>query len=80
VYGARNNAYRILVEKSVGKYPLGGLRKKWNENKKMNIIFERHVVVLIMRLTYYVVNLHTTRSCTTFFMFIHFSLFHFTLL
>jgi hypothetical protein len=35
--GHRRGAYRALVEKSDGKRPLGGPRRKWEDNIKMNV-------------------------------------------
>jgi len=35
-YGERRGAYRILVGKPEGKRPLGKLRRRWEENIKMD--------------------------------------------
>jgi hypothetical protein len=35
--GDRKAAYRILVEKPVGKGPLGRLRPRWEDNIKMDL-------------------------------------------
>jgi hypothetical protein len=35
--GEKRNAYRILVGKPEGKRPLGGPRRKWADNIKMNL-------------------------------------------
>jgi hypothetical protein len=34
--GEKKNAYRILLEKPEGKRLLGGLRRRWVDNIKMN--------------------------------------------
>ena len=36
-YGTIQNAYRILVGRSEGKRPLGRLRRRWEDNIKMNL-------------------------------------------
>jgi hypothetical protein len=35
--GEKRNAYRILVGKPEGKSPLGGTRRRWVNNIKMNL-------------------------------------------
>jgi hypothetical protein len=35
--GAKRNAYRILVGKPEGKRPIGGSRRRWVDNIKMNL-------------------------------------------
>jgi hypothetical protein len=35
--GAKRNAYRILVGKPQGKRPLGRLRRRWDDNIKMEL-------------------------------------------
>jgi hypothetical protein len=35
--GDKWNAYRILVEKPEGKTPLGGPRRRWMDNIKMDL-------------------------------------------
>jgi len=34
--GERRGVYRVLVGKSVGKRPLGRLRRRWEDNIKMD--------------------------------------------
>jgi hypothetical protein len=35
--GEKRNAYTILIEKPEGKRPLGGPRRRWADNIKMNL-------------------------------------------
>jgi hypothetical protein len=35
--GAKRNGYRILVEKSEGRRPLGRPRRRWEDNIKMDL-------------------------------------------
>jgi hypothetical protein len=35
--GEKRNAYRVLVEKSVGHIPRGSPRQKWEDNIKMDL-------------------------------------------
>ena len=35
--GKRAGVYRVLVGKPEGKRPLGGLRRRWEDNIKMNL-------------------------------------------
>jgi hypothetical protein len=35
--GAKRNAYRILVGKPEGKRPLGGPRRRWDDNIKLDL-------------------------------------------
>jgi hypothetical protein len=35
--GEKMNAYRILVGKSEGKRPIGGPRRRWMDNIKINL-------------------------------------------
>jgi hypothetical protein len=35
--GAKRNAYRLLVGKPEGKRPLGGPRRRWMDNMKMDL-------------------------------------------
>jgi hypothetical protein len=35
--GEKRNAYRILVGKPEGKRPLGKLRRRWNDNIKIDL-------------------------------------------
>jgi len=35
--GERTDIYRVLVQKSEGKRPLGRLRHKWDDNIKMDL-------------------------------------------
>jgi hypothetical protein len=35
--GEKRNAYRILVGKPEGKKPLGRLRRRWDDNTKMDL-------------------------------------------
>jgi hypothetical protein len=35
--GEKRNAYRILVRKPEGKRPLRGLRRRWEDNIKMDL-------------------------------------------
>jgi hypothetical protein len=37
MYGAKNNAYRILVGKPEGKRPLGRPRRRWGANIKIQL-------------------------------------------
>jgi hypothetical protein len=34
-HGAKRSTYRILVEKTEGKIPLGRTRRRWEDNIKM---------------------------------------------
>jgi hypothetical protein len=36
-YGVRRGVYRILVGKAVGKRQLGGPRRRWEDNIKMDL-------------------------------------------
>jgi hypothetical protein len=33
----KRNGYKVLVEKSKGKRPLGGFRRRWEDNIKMDL-------------------------------------------
>jgi hypothetical protein len=37
VYGEMRSTYNILVEKPEGKRPLGGPRRRWEDNIKMDV-------------------------------------------
>jgi hypothetical protein len=39
--GAKNNAYRILVEKPEGKRPLGTPRRRWEDNIRIDLKRDR---------------------------------------
>jgi hypothetical protein len=41
--GETRNAYRILVGKPEGKRPLGRPRRRWVENIKIDLIYDRMV-------------------------------------
>ena len=36
-YGERRGVYRVLVGKSVGKRPLGRVRRRWDDDIKMDL-------------------------------------------
>jgi hypothetical protein len=36
--GEKENVYRLLVGKPVGKRPLGGSRRRWIDNIKMDLL------------------------------------------
>ena len=36
-YGESRGTYRVLVEKPKGKRPLGRLRRRWDDNIKMDL-------------------------------------------
>ena len=36
-YGERRGVYRVLVRKPEGKKPLGKLRRRWDNNVKMDL-------------------------------------------
>jgi hypothetical protein len=38
--GSRRGAYRVLVGKPEGKRPLGKLRRRWEDNIKMNFFYK----------------------------------------